>query len=107
MCEIFFCFTLALARGFTPDRGLVGWLVGWLVGFDLVAVQSCSGLVSGDCWACSILAIRAGLGFVGGSFRLSKGLISRMLLGGFKVDSESVWVGVGLICARCVARFLQ
>ena len=51
--------------------------------------------------------MRAGLGFVGGSFRLGKGLISRMLLGGFKVDSESVWAGVGLIWRRCAARFWQ
>ena len=42
-----------------------------------------------------------------GSFRLGKGLISRMLLVGFKVDSESVCVGVGLICARCAARFFS
>ena len=32
---------------------------------------------------------------------------SRMLLGGFKVDFESVWVGSELICARCAARFLH
>ena len=38
--------------------------------------------------------------------RLCKGLISRMLWGGFKVDSESVWVGLELICARCAARLL-
>ena len=30
-----------------------------------------------------------------------------MLLGGFKVDFESVWVGLELIRARCAARFLQ
>ena len=47
--------------------------------------------------------IRAGLGFAWGSFRLCKGLISRMLLGGVKVDFESVWVGLELICARCAA----
>ena len=34
--------------------------------------------------------MRAGLGFVWGSFRLGKGLISRMLLGKFKVYFESV-----------------
>ena len=68
--------------------------LGLPIGFDLVAVQSCSGLVSGDCWACSILAIRAGVGFVGGSFRLGKGLISGCSWEGFQV-----WVGVGLICA--------
>ena len=47
--------------------------------------------------------MRAGLGFVWGSFRLGNGLIPRMLLGGFKVDFESVWVGLELICARCAA----
>ena len=36
-----------------------------------------------------------------------KGLISRMLLRGFKVDFESVWVGLELVRARCAARFLQ
>ena len=49
--------------------------------------------------------MRAGLGFVWGFFRLGKGLISRMLLGGFNVDFETVWVGLELICARCAARF--
>ena len=34
--------------------------------------------------------MRAGLGFVWGAFRLCKGLISRMLLGGFKFTFESV-----------------
>ena len=29
-----------------------------------------------------------------------------MLLGEFKVDFESVWVGLGLMCARCAAVFL-
>ena len=51
--------------------------------------------------------LRAGLGFVWGSFRPSQGLISRMLLGGFKVNFESAWFGLGLICATCAARFLQ
>ena len=37
--------------------------------------------------------MRAGLGFVWGSFGLDKGLISRMLLGSFNVDFGSVWVG--------------
>ena len=49
--------------------------------------------------------MRARLGFVWGSFRFGKELISRMLLGGFKADFESVWVGLELICARCAARF--
>ena len=48
---------------------------------------------------------RVGLGFVWGSFRFGKGLIPRMMLGGSKVDSESVWVGLELICAKCAARF--
>ena len=39
--------------------------------------------------------MRAGLGRLG-----FVGLISRMLLGDFKVDFESVWVGLELICAR-------
>ena len=47
--------------------------------------------------------MRAGLGFVWGSFRLCKGLTSR----GFKLEFESVWVGLELICARCAAHFLQ
>ena len=51
--------------------------------------------------------VRAGLGFVWGSFRLGKGLICRMLLGGFEADFESVWVGLELICARCAAWILQ
>ena len=49
--------------------------------------------------------MRAGLGFVWDSFWLGKGLISRMLLGGFKVDFEPVWVGLELSCARGAARF--
>ena len=32
-------------------------------------------------------------------------MISRMLLKSFKVDFESVWVGLELIRARCAARF--
>ena len=48
--------------------------------------------------------VRAGLGFVWDSVRLDKGLISRMLLGGFKVDFESGWVGLELICAMRAAR---
>ena len=52
--------------------------------------------------------MRAGFGVVvWGSFWLCKGLIPRMLLGGLKVDFESVWVGLELICARCAARFLH
>ena len=43
--------------------------------------------------------MRAGLGFVGGSFRLGKGLTSRMLLGGFKVDSEGLWTIVPSLMA--------
>ena len=46
--------------------------------------------------------LRAGLGFVWGSFRLGKGLTRRML-GGFKLDFGSVLVGLGLICPWCVA----
>ena len=34
--------------------------------------------------------MRAGLGLAWGSFRLCKGLMSRMLLGRFKVDFESI-----------------
>ena len=49
-----------------------------------------------DCAAATLASALAGLGFVWGSFGLSKGLISRMLLGGFKVDFELVWVGLGL-----------
>ena len=44
--------------------------------------------------------MRAGLGFVWGSFRLGK---CRMRLGGFKVDVGSVLALLGLICARCAA----
>ena len=47
--------------------------------------------------------MRASLGIVWGSFGIAKGLISRMLLGGLKVDFESAWVGSGLICATCAA----
>ena len=46
-----------------------------------------------------VLMRAAGLGFVRGSFGLGKVLMSRMLLGGFKVDFESTRVGLGLICA--------
>ena len=31
----------------------------------------------------------------------SKGLTSRLLLGGFRVDFEWVWVGLELNCVRC------
>ena len=72
------------------------------MGLDSVAVQSCSGPVWVECWACG--GLNEGLGFVWGSFGLAKGLISRMLLGGLKVDFESAWVGLGLICATCAAR---
>ena len=75
---------------------LVGLVSGWVGGCPLpsipgslvpngwdywlgVAVQSCSGLVSGEFWACSDLD--GGLGLVWGSFRLGKGLMSRLLLG--------------------------
>ena len=47
--------------------------------------------------------MRAGLGCVWGSCRLGKGLISRMLLGGFKVDFGSALLGPRLFCARCAA----
>ena len=49
-----------------------------------------------------------------GWFRVSVGLAEVLykegvswarMLGGFKVDIESVWVGLGLICARCAAGF--
>ena len=45
--------------------------------------------------------------FVWGSFKLGQGLISRMLLGGSKVDFESVWVGLELISARVCGSFWQ
>ena len=79
---------------------LFGWSVGWLVswaaaspaspaslglglpiGFDLVAIQMLLragfGRVSG---LLRSYIMRAGLGYVWGSFRLCKGLISRMLI---------------------------
>ena len=49
------------------------------------------------------ILMRAGLGFVGGSFSLSKGPICRMRLGGFQVDVGSVLAWLGLIRARCAA----
>ena len=42
--------------------------------------------------------MRAGLGFSFGSFRLCQGLICSILLGGFKVDFESAWFGLELVC---------
>ena len=54
-----------------------------------MAVQSCSGLVSGVGLAEVLMG--AGLGFVWGLFRFGKRLISGMLLGELKVDFESVW----------------
>ena len=52
--------------------------------------------------------MRPGLGCVWGSFTVGKGLISRMLLGGFQLDFESVGtVGLGMICARCAASCLR
>ena len=57
---------------------------------DIVGVASCSGLSSGEFLA-EILMRQVGLGLFWGSFRLGKGLISRMLVGGFKVDFGSVW----------------
>ena len=74
-------------------------------GFDLVAFQSCSRLVWGELGLLRSYIMRAGLGLVLGSFRLGKGLISRMHLGGFEVDFESVWLFLELICASCAARF--
>ena len=47
--------------------------------------------------------MRAGLGFVWGSFSLGKGPICRMRLGGFQVDFGSVLAWLGLIRARCAA----
>ena len=49
------------------------------------------------------IIMRAGLGFVWGSFSLGKGPICRMLLGGFQVDFGSVLAWLGLIRARCAA----
>ena len=46
--------------------------------------------------------MRAGLGFVWGSCRLTKRLLSTMLLGGFKIDFGSALVGLRLIGARLV-----
>ena len=40
------------------------------------------------------ILMRAGLGFVWGSFRRGKGLISRMLLGGFQFRH---WIGLGCL----------
>ena len=51
--------------------------------------------------------MRAGLGFVCGVDLGGKGLIAGMLLGGFKVDFGSAWVGLELICAKCAARFCR
>ena len=47
--------------------------------------------------------MRAGLGFVWGSFSLGKWPICRMRLGGFQVDVGSVLAWLGLIRARCAA----
>ena len=47
--------------------------------------------------------MRAGLGFVWGSFSLGRGPICRMRLGGFQVDFGSVLAWLGLIRARCAA----
>ena len=49
------------------------------------------------------ILMRAGLGFVWGSFSLGKGPICRMRLGGFQVDVGSVLAWLGLIRARCAA----
>ena len=49
------------------------------------------------------ILMRAGLGFVWGSFSLGKGPICRMRLGGFQVDFGSVLAWLGLIRARCAA----
>ena len=50
------------------------------VGLELLAIQSCSGLVSGDCWVVGLSEVlyKEGGSWVclGGPFRLCKGLIS-------------------------------
>ena len=49
------------------------------------------------------ISMRAGLGLVWGGRGLGKGVISRLLVGGF--DFGWVWIGRELICARCAAGF--
>ena len=100
-------FSLAPARGLTPARRLVGWLVGWLagwlVGWLAVWLVSWVGLLGLVWWQFRVdrgwfgvsvglaeILMRAGLGFVWGSFSLAKGPICRMRLGGFQVDFGSV-----------------
>ena len=47
--------------------------------------------------------LRVGLGLAWGSFRLSKGLTFRMLLGGVKADFGGCGICLELICVTCAA----
>ena len=98
---MFFWTSPGPAEGLPSLASLLGWAAtcgtlseAWLarlVGVGCLNSQHrpsqtyCSGLVLGESWASEIL--RAGFGFDWYSFRL----ISRMLLGRFKVDFGSAW----------------
>ena len=101
---------------------LVGWLVGQLGG-RIPSISSISGFLSrlrmghdliwwqfrvdrgwfGVSVGLAEILMRAGLGFVWGSFSLGKGPICRMRLGWFQADFGSVLAWLGLILARCAA----